>query len=227
MVGRIAENHLSKRAALQIKTLMGRETLAEASTWPDEVRSDPAWKQAAPWHYVSIDDSETYETTQKNPQGDIIVKMMEFEKTLRDSKAVSQDRVIALRFLVHFVGDVHQPLHVGRRADQGGNGTKVTWLRNATNLHAVWDYQIIDAQQLSFSEFAQFLDHPSAQEIKTWQSAKYLDWVQESFDRRGEVYEVGDGNLGYVYAYQHLPLIKTRLVQAGVRLAGLLNSIFQ
>src|SRR5712692_3364115 len=60
MVGRIAENHLSKRAALQIKTLMGRETLAEASTWPDEVRSDPAWKQAAPWHYVSIDDSETY-----------------------------------------------------------------------------------------------------------------------------------------------------------------------
>src|SRR5262249_16343160 len=160
IVGRVAENHLSKRAALQIKTLMGHETVAEASTWPDDVRSDPAWKQAAPWHYVSIDDGETYETTQKNPGGDVIVKMQDFEKALRDPKASPQDKVVALRFLVHFVGDVHQPLHVGRRADQGGNGTKVTWFRNPTNLHAVWDYQIIDAQQLSFSEFAQFLDHP-------------------------------------------------------------------
>src|SRR5712692_5690151 len=163
IVGRIAANHLTAEAAVAVASLIGPESLDQAATWADEIRNDPNWqpplKNPSPWHYISIDDGETLETTARDPDGDVLEAIGRFSAVLRNAQATRPAKQEALRFLVHFVGDVHQPLHVGRRADRGGNGTKVTWLRNATNLHAVWDYQIIDAQQLSFSEFAQFLDH--------------------------------------------------------------------
>jgi hypothetical protein len=125
------------------------------------------------------------------------------------------------------VGDVHQPLHVGRRADLGGNTIKVTLFNEATNLHSVWDAGLIESEKLSFSELAAFIDHPTLGEIQTWQSAPLAEWAKESKDLRDRVYRFGaDGKLSYDYAYTDVPVIKRRLVQAGVRLAGLLNSIF-
>jgi hypothetical protein len=128
--------------------------------------------------------------------------------------------------MVHFVGDVHQPLHVGRRADRGGNGVEVTWFRDQTNLHSVWDYLLIENERLSFSELAAFIDHPTLAELQAWQGSPVAEWVRESKAERERVYEIGDGKLGYAYAYENIPLVKRRLLQAGVRLAGLLNAIF-
>ena len=85
---------------------------------------------------------------------------------------------------------------------------------------------MIDNEKLSFSEFAAFIDHPTLQELQTWQSAAPADWVNESKAERDRVYQIGDGKLSYEYAYKNIPLVKRRLLQAGVRLAGLLNSIF-
>lgn len=227
IVGRIAENHLSKKATQSVKALLGPDTLAEVATWPDEIRSDPEWKKADPWHFINIDDNETYETAQKNPAGDVVREIRRFRAVLKDSQAGANDKKIALKFLVHLVGDIHQPLHVGRRADQGGNKISVTWMGKPTNLHTVWDSEMIESQQLSFSEFVTFLDPPTSQQVKQWQAASDLDWVKESFGHRAAVYAIGDGKLSFAYGYTNLPLVKTRLLQAGVRLAGLLNSIFQ
>ncbi|HZF09450.1 MAG TPA: S1/P1 nuclease [Thermoanaerobaculia bacterium] len=226
VVGRIAEHHLSEAAARGVAGILGPESLAQVATWPDEIRSDPAWDRAKPWHFLSVDDGETYETTARDPQGDVVEAIGRFSKVLRDPAAARADRAEALRFLVHFVGDVHQPLHVGRRDDRGGNSVRVNWFGENTNLHAVWDEKILEAEKLSFSELALFLDHPTDGEIQAWQSAGVVDWAKESIAVRARVYDIGDGKLSYAYQYVNVPLVKRRLLQAGVRLAGLLNSIF-
>ena len=226
VVARIAERHLSEAAARGVAGILGSESLVQASTWPDEIRSDPAWDQAKPWHFVSLDDNESYETAPKSPGGDIVEAIGRFTRVLQDPRAEAGKKIEALRFLVHFVGDVHQPLHVGRRDDRGGNDVQVTWFGESTNLHAVWDEKIIESEKLSFSELAEIVDHPTQTELRTWQSTGVLDWIKESMAVRARVYEIGDKKLGYLYAYQHGPLVKRRLLQAGVRLAGVLNALF-
>jgi hypothetical protein len=226
IVGRIAQDHLSEAAARGVEAILGSESLAQAATWPDEIRSDPAWDNAKPWHFISIDDGETYETTAKDPAGDVVEAIGRFTKVLQDAQSTHEQKVQALRFLVHFVGDVHQPLHVGRRADRGGNSINVTWFGEKTNLHEVWDEKIIEANKLSYSELADFIDHPTDTEVRTWQESEAVAWATESQAVRARVYDIGDGKLSYLYAYLNDPLVRRRMLQAGVRLAGILNAMF-
>lgn len=226
IVGRIAERHLAPETARAVASLIGPESLAQASTWPDEIRSDPAWKRAEPWHFFSIDDGEAFDTTARNPAGDVIEAIGRFAAVLEDPAAPRQQRVEALRFLVHFVGDIHQPLHVGRRADLGGNKIEVTWFGQRSNLHSVWDSGLIDHELLSFSEMAGFLDHPNRAEVIAWQAGDVGDWARESFGSRSQVYDIGDGKLSWEYSYRKLPIVQLRLLQAGVRLAGMLDRVF-
>jgi hypothetical protein len=186
VVGQIAENHLSPKAAKAVRELLGPDSLAEVANWADEIRSDPSWKRADPWHYVNIPDGETYEAMSKNPAGDIIVAMKRFEATLRNPAAPKEERIQALKFLVHMIGDIHQPLHAGKRDDLGGNRVSVHWFRSveATNLHTVWDDLIIEQEKLSFTEWTRFLDHPTAAELKEWQGSNYTAWMEESYKLR-------------------------------------------
>jgi hypothetical protein len=114
VVGRVADRHLSKRAAEAIKGLLGQDTLAETGTWADDIRADPKWNHAAPWHYVTVEDHQTYETSKKNPQGDVIEAIRRFEAVLRNPNSSGEEKAQAVKFLTHFIGDLHQPLHVGR-----------------------------------------------------------------------------------------------------------------
>jgi hypothetical protein len=230
VVGRIAEHHLTPEAQRGVAALLGPDSLARVSTWADDIRSDPTWttapKDARPWHFLSIDDNETLETTARDPKGDVLEAIQRFEKVLRDPQADRQSKAEALKFIVHFVGDVHQPLHVGRRPDRGGNEIIVLWFSDPSNLHSVWDSGMIDATKLSFSELAEFIDHPTPEEVTAWQSAPMADWIRESFNARQQVYDIGKRDLGFDYSFRNMALVEKRLVQAGVRLAGLLNSVF-
>lgn len=233
-VGDIAEAHLTPWAAAQVRALLGTESLARASTWPDEIRSDDAWDHSHPWHYINLEDGQTLETLERNPQGDILEAMERFAAVLRDDAASYRDKVIALRFLVHFVGDIHQPLHAGRASDRGGNEIAVIFFREPSNLHAVWDSGMIERQGLSFTELVRFIHHPTPREVASWQDSTFRDWVEESLALRQRCYDYGPQEgpagtpptLSWEYSYQHLPLVHRRLLQAGVRLAGTLNDIF-
>jgi len=226
IIGRIAENHLSPEAARAVDELIGPETLAQVGYWADTVRSDPKFQNTGPWHYINIADEATWESTPRNPKGDVITSIRRFEAVLRDPRALRAEKVIALKFLVHFAGDVHQPLHVGREEDRGGNSIEVTWHGEPTNLHRLWDSQLIEAEKLSFSEYAVFLDHPANDEIARWRGTNLLDWVAESKALRSQIYDIGNGQLGFSYSYRNLPIAEQRLLQAGLRLAWLLNDIF-
>lgn len=152
--------------------------------------------------------------------------MMRFERLLRDSEIKRENKVVALKFLVHLVGDVHQPLHVGRRGDKGGKTIKVSWFGAHSNLRRVWDEHMINATKLSFYEFAQFIEHPTPQEVAAWQSSTNSDRIEESMKQRETVCDIGNGNLSYAYRDKNLLAAKRRLLQAGIRSAGLLDAIF-
>jgi hypothetical protein len=149
------------------------------------------------------------------------------QATLRDPKAGVQERSEALKFLIHFVGDIHQPLHVGRRADAGGNKIDLTMNGEKNNLHWLWDAILINDMGMSYTELAHALDHPTAEQIKTWQAATVADWANDSFVLRPQVYDFpAEGKLNYLYSFKNWPVVREQLLKAGIRLAGLLNSIF-
>ena len=243
IVAQIAEQNLTPTAAEEIAKITDGEYLAQLATWPDEIRSDPTWNGAAPWHYLSIDDDESFDDFPRDDDGDVWFALEQFEQQLRDRQAINNNnfRPItlkqALAFYVHFTGDIHQPLHVGRRDDLGGNKINVRWFGKDSNLHKVWDEGLIDHEMLSFREYADFLDQATDEEMAEWQDSTYLDWAKESKAIRPQVYGAPDydfGNmkpgvlpdLSYTYVFNNHPLIGERMLQGGVRLAGMLNAIF-
>lgn len=227
-VGHIADGMLSKKATKNIKRVLGTETLAEVSTWMDDIKSDNAYRYAGSWHYCTIPDGMTYETAPTQEGGDIIWAIEKIIKELKAGGLSAEDEAKNLKFLVHLVGDIHQPLHVGNGEDRGGNDVKVEWFGSNTNLHSVWDSRMIDGKQMSYTEFADWVNHPSKSEVKALQAASVRDWAMESMSYREQVYDVPENaRLGYLYSYQNFDLVKQRIKQAGIRLAGVINEIYR
>ena len=224
--GLIAERYLNSKAKKKIKRLLGQQSLAMVSTWMDEIRSDSTYNYTADWHWVTIETGKTYEESPKNPNGDVIMTLERLISELKSGKLDEKKQAEYLKMIVHLVGDIHQPLHVGCCDDRGGNSVRVKWARNDSNLHSVWDSNMIDETKLSYTELADALGQPDKATVAAWQKASVRDWANESMSYRQQVYTIGDGNLGYKYSFKNLDTVEHRLLQAGIRLAGILNQVF-
>jgi hypothetical protein len=135
-----------------------------------------------------------------------------------------------LRLLIHFVGDIHQPLHVGRKLDLGANRVRVQWFSTATNLHAVWDESLVNFQQLSYTEYIRAINFTTLNQRLAWQKQPISEWIIESYQITEKLYsEIKEANqrLGYDYNFAHIQTVNERLLKGGVRLAGILNEIFK
>ena len=246
VIAAIADTQLSGLARAHVEQILGPgESLDEAATWPDEMRSAPGpfWqKTATPWHYVTVSGT-IYDHAP--PEGDALEALNHFRTVLQDPSASIADKQLALRFIVHLVGDLHQPLHVGKCCDRGGNDVKVTFFGKPTNLHALWDSQLVDDEQLSFTEMAAKLErHINPEDVVKWWDTNPRDWISESAEIRDTVYPTkGDmpkpakgkkvkksepvlPDLSYSYVYRFTPVMERRLSQGGVRLAAYLNALF-
>jgi hypothetical protein len=249
-VANIAQQHLTVKAQSEIEKIIGKGPLARLATWPDSIRSDNSWRKCSQtWHYISVDDDEVLtENIKRDKRGDILAALKYFEAVLSDKKSSKKGRQTyhckasesakqspkwqALAFFVHFVGDIHQPLHVGRRDDRGGNDVEVKWFKDDANIHKVWDSKMLDLLGLSYTEYTEFLNHPKSSDVHQWQSSNYLDWAKESKSIRSRVYDFGQSGgseptLSWQYAYKNQPVLDQRVLKAGVRLAGKLNHIFR
>lgn len=226
-VGEVAEMYLSNRAKRNIAKILDDESLAVASTWMDEIKSDPAYDSTESWHWVTIPPGMTYEQTEKNPDGDVIETIQRLIKSLKAGNLSKDQEAKSIKMLVHLVGDIHQPLHVGTGEDMGGNKVRLKWFWESSNLHRVWDSDMIDSQKFSYTELAEAVNHVTKEEIKAWQSDPIMVWAQESIALRDQVYNIPeDNNLKYEYRYANWSTVEHRLLQAGVRLAGILNEIY-
>lgn len=224
-VGLIADRNLTKKARKEVSRILKGESVAMVSTWMDDLYSDSTYNYADDWHWVTIPDGQTYETSEKNPNGDVIVTIERLISELKSGKFSGRDELERLKMLIHLVGDIHQPLHVGR-PDKGGNSIRVMWFRSDSNLHRVWDSDMIDGKDLSYTEFADWLGNPSTADKVAWEKSTVREWAMESVSYRPQVYNYGEGKLGFRYSYENFHIVKLRIQQGGIRLAAVLNAIY-
>jgi hypothetical protein len=257
IVAEICEAHLSPQAKAELVEILGKNYLAEIATWPDYIKSEDAWKFADSWHYTTVHMDQTVEQVRMqygadkeiNDALEAIALMTDilqdkaeaiqwFEKLMKAKNAKpfhNSTKATALAFLVHLVGDIHQPMHVGTNKDRGGNSISVLFFDERTNLHAVWDSRIIEHERLSYTEFARFIDKLSAEKITECQNSTVDDWANESIMLREDIYntiydytdrDTGLPSFSWRYQHDYIVHVKDRLVKSGVRLAGLLNGLY-
>ena len=226
--GHIAAQLLSDKAASEVERVLDGNSLAEVSVWMDDVRSDPNFRYMSPWHYCTIPEGMTYEEAGTPEEGDILWALDKVTSELKEGGLTPEQEAINLKVLVHLVGDLHQPLHVGNGTDRGGNDADVQWFGQNSNLHRVWDTQMIMGKVLSFKELADFIDDQLTQDqIEEWQSTDWYDWAIESSSLLPQVYDIPEnGRLGYEYSFHNFDTVELRLLQAGVRMAGVINDIY-
>jgi hypothetical protein len=237
IIAEIAEQFLEPETAHQIRDLLAIEnttTLADVSTWADEIRTQHP--ETAPWHFVNIPivppagTVKGYDATRDCPTGDCLVaKIEQFEVVLANRQTPEPQRLEALKYLVHFVGDLHQPLHVSNNQDRGGNNVAVTFRGLSTNLHAVWDTEILRSalgpDDRSYAlKLAQTI---TTVEIESWSKGDPVTWANEGNEIAARVI-YGDlphvGTLPENYEARALPIVDEQLRRAGVRLAAVLKS---
>ena len=228
VTGEIAEQYLSKKAFRKVKQLLKGESLAVISTYGDEIKSDSRYRKYNPWHYVNFPFGSKYETHPKSEKGDIIRGIETCIKVLEDDSASEDDQAFHLKMLVHFIGDLHQPLHIGLAEDKGGNDFQVRWFNQGTNLHTVWDTKMIESYNMSFSELADNATILSEAQVKAIPGGDVIDWMYESRALCEDIYAnttVGE-KLGYNYMYKYMHTARKQLQKGGIRLAKVLNEIF-
>ena len=231
VVAEIAQRHLSKKAKKQLHQLIGRQTLSQWANWPDFIKSDTthAWDHASKWHYVNMPGNLSKDAfitgLQLLPEENLYNQIKTLAAQLKDRSLPDEKRQIALRFLIHLVGDLHQPLHVGRAEDLGGNKITVTWFDRPTNLHSVWDNALVDDQKYSYTEYSTILDIASEEEVNAIQQSSLEEWFYDSYVMANKIYAMvpADGKLGYKYNYIFQQDLDRQLLKGGLRLAALLN----
>ena len=228
-IGEIAEIHLSKKAKKEIDILLNGQGLAFVSTFGDDIKSDDAYDKYYTWHFVNFPFDTKYKDSKKDKRGDIVMGIEHCIKVLKDPNTSQQDKAFFLKFLVHLIGDLHQPLHVGRGEDKGGNDIKLEWHRKKSNLHRVWDSQMIEFYNMSYSELVANRKKLSKSQIELIKEGSVLDWTYESQALAKKVYKSAkpEERLSYRYSYDHYDIVLSQLQKSGIRLAKVLNDIYK
>ena len=273
VVAEIAQRHLLPAARDSVGRLLGGRSLADVVNWPDELRSDPRFDKYKALHFATVPNGvKSYRDSKKDKCGDLVVAIAALSNFLRtgsrddlfavkaltdksdgtaqgacnprETDPITPDT--ALRLLAHFMGDLHEPLHVGG-ADFGGNTVRVNWLnRWQTNLHSTWDDEMVDYERLGYLEYAQFLDHVSEADVARWQTGDTIAWADEAVIMRPKLYVFPDDRrpfvapvssaapaaaVSYLVSYGYIGAQRDRMreqmLKGGLRLASVLNTIFK
>ncbi len=262
VVAEIAQRHLTSTAQERIATLLHGYSLADVANWPDELRSDPRFDKYKRLHFATVPNGvKSYRDSTKDPCGDLVASIDALSTFLRtgsrddlfavkaltdksdgNAKTACNPQATepitaetALRLLVHFIGDLHEPLHVGG-TDLGGNTVAVNWMQRwQTNLHSVWDDEMVDYERLSYQEYSRFLDHASEADAARWQTGNTTAWADENVAMRAQLYIFPDDKtagasphlVSYGYTGAQRDRMREQLLKGGLRLAAVINKCFE
>ena len=232
VVGQLAESYLNKKTSREIKLILGNENLAMASNWADFIKSEPSYNYISNWHYINLpaglNEEQLDSALKRDTITDIYTKILFLTAELKKKNLEQEKKVMYLRLLIHFVGDIHQPMHTGRFEDLGGNKIQLTWFGQNTNLHRVWDSDLIDSQQLSYTEYSRSINFIDKNQLHSMQSQDVAQWVKDSYRISEKLYaKVGNcDKLGFRYIYDNIDIANQQMLRGGIHLAALLNSIF-
>ena len=228
VVGEVAQKHLTRKAWKAISDLLEGETLAEDSNYGDAIKSDRVYSKFSPWHYVNFPADKAYTEVTPSPQGDVVQGIEKCIEILKNPQTSRKEAVFYLKMLIHLIGDLHQPMHIGRAEDRGGNDIQLQWFGRGSNLHRVWDANLIDDYGMSYTELARSLPRWSREKIHRIQQGSVYEWVEEIQEVTNRVYasaEVGQ-KLSYRYRYDWWDTVEEQLLIGGIRWPAVLNDIY-
>ena len=233
VVGQIADSYISNKTRKAIREILGYESIAMCSNWADFIKSDSTFNYLNPWHYINVKQGLSQNdfniTLAKDTAVDAFTRLNFLIAELKNKQLSADKKQMYLRLLIHIVGDIHQPLHVGRLEDLGGNRIRVLWFGDSTNLHSVWDEKMIESQNLSYTEYANAINNCTKEQRNQWQNQSMNEWFFESYQLAGKVYggiTQPNQRLSFRYNFDYIDILNSQLLKGGIRLAGLLNSIF-
>lgn len=230
IVADIAYHNLTDKARNQLDQVLGKNGIVYAATWPDDIRSDNKYAYSYQWHYQDLDDnmaSTDLEKLLNNPKAEgehLFYALDSLTKRLKNNKSDAE----ALKFIVHIVGDLHQPLHLGRKDDKGGNAVEFNWFGRKTNLHAVWDGSLIESQKMSYTEFSQYLQDKYDARKAEIKKQTVLQSIEAVYAVRNMIYsyDMSDKS-NYHYVYFFAEKRDEMLYRGGIQLANILNAIYK
>jgi|SRR5579871_1010114 len=229
LVARTAQEMLTQAAAERVQaTLAPGETIASMASWADEIRKTR--KETETWHFIDIPIDSAGLDLQRDcpPAGCVLSKIAEFRKRWRDPAVPAAERREALLFLVHFVGDMHEPLHCSNNQDRGGNDVTVEFAGKSMNLHRLWDSALLERMPPEQELYSQITGAIDTEDKTEWSRGTVEDWAGESFAAARQVVYGDlpvDRRIGEAYEREADPVIERQLEKAAVRLALILNEM--
>lgn len=228
IVGEIAQHNLTKKAQKQITAVLGGSTIAMEANWGDFVKSDPNYKDYSDWHYCNFEaglDRATFDSVaMRTDRGQAVYRIY----YLIDRLKTDRNDAVALRYLIHIVGDIHCPMHMGRPDDRGGNSIKIKWFGRQTNLHAIWDDALIDGQKLSYTEYTAHIMRTQSYSYAPFEAPQVLDWAWNTVQNGEQIYaDVELTSKPYNYIFKFKNMWESSLMLGGLHLAAILNAIYK
>jgi hypothetical protein len=224
IVAQIARNYLDKGVMDSIDSYLGDITFEKASYWMDEVKMNSSYDFMEPWHFVAIESDKTYVRSKKP---DVVNVLENTINTLKRKKVSRNELFIALKVLIHLTADIHQPLHCGFVKDKGGASIKLRFQFKATDLHEVWDSELLEFQKVTVDDCMKLASLTHKNDVIKYQRIDVLKWMEESRALLGTVYDFKGNKLDDEYVDKAMPVVKMQLVKAGMRLAAILNQTFK
>ncbi|MEG1405245.1 MAG: S1/P1 nuclease [Alistipes sp.] len=226
----IAECHLTPEAAEKIDKILAGHSMVYFANWMDIASHKPEYSYSRPWHYLNVDEGKTYLTTERNPAGDVLTAVTSLVEKLKKGGLSAEEEAVSLKMLIHLVGDMHCPMHTGRRSDLGGNHLPVKVFGTPSNLHSAWDTALPRLMHdWSYTEWQSQIDHLSDDDAILIQTGEPGNWLEETCEICNQIYTDSPAgiNINYAYMDRYTSTVETQFLKGGYRLARLLNEIYQ
>ena len=229
VVASIAEAHLTPAAAARVTAILDNHSPVYYSNWMDNASHTDEYRYTSPWHYANIDEGYTFATMPRNPEGDVISALEMITAALEQGGLEPAQEQLYLKMLIHFMGDLHCPMHTGRKSDRGGNNVQIFYFTKETNLHSIWDTDLVEsAHRWSYTEWREQIDRLTDEQAAAIVEGDYVSWLNEASEISRGIYEkTPEGTrVSFDYIAEYAPVIEQQFVHGGHRLAAVLNRIY-
>lgn len=226
----VAQKHLTPKARKQISAILDGKSIVYWANWMDNASHTSEYAYTKTWHYKNINADESFENAKLNKNGDVVTALNSQIAALKSGELNKEAKALALKMVVHLMGDLHCPMHMGHRSDSGGNKVQLNFFGSGSNLHSVWDSGLVErAHKWTYSEWAEQIDTIDKASAAKITAGTIEDWGKETCGVVSSVYAgaPSGSKLSYDYVAEWSPLVEQQLMVGGYRLAKVLNEIFK
>lgn len=226
----IAECHLDATALQHVNDVLGGRSLVYYSSWMDSASHSREYDYTREWHYFNMKRGDRIGTAKRSKGGDVLMATTDIIANLRGGDLTAEEEFVALKMLIHLVGDMHQPMHLGRKDDEGGNTIPVVYFTQSTSLHAMWDYHLVmGVHEWSYTEWQREIDRLPIEKEMMVVSGTMEEWMDATHEITNQIYRdtPAETRVFYEYLDKYTPIVEQQLLYAGLRLAKILNDIYR